>query len=423
MTVQNRLLAVILSAVLMISCRPPIPPAPPPPPPAVRTVAIIVENRMEQPLRNATCTIDQAPAPRGPSNEQGYIAWDGIAASRRDLQLSCSAEGYLESSEHRVLKTDGNEDLAPILLTERVVRLPGLVVRGSFFWQETGARFTAIEASDFNLFARFIAGENIEPILTQRSEVGFNLLRVWTYYDLQAPPPIGRLIPSEHADYYTQLIDFLNAAARHGLYIELTAYVQPELVDPSHWTHLVNAARESATRPLLELVNEWDQHPFDLTPFPRPTGVLTSHGSNGSESAPVLPHWDYAVFHTNSAFEWWRKVGHNAMEQGTSSVPVLANENTRYPDNDDSLRHAYDAAAGAALLAAGSCFHSISGKPSVLWTGLELEAAKAWVAGARSVRLECQDGPYVHRADLERPGDLRIYQRGNDDRCLVRIRQ
>jgi len=103
-------------------------------------------------------------------------------------------------------------------------------------------------------------------------------------------------------------------------------------------------------------------------------------------------------------------------------IPVSANENTRFPDRDDSPAHAYDAAAGAALLCAGACFHSVGGKRSALWTGRELECAQAWVAGARSVPLAFQRGSYQRHE----PGEfLRVYSRTLPDgrAWTVRIRR
>jgi hypothetical protein len=98
---------------------------------------------------------------------------------------------------------------------------------------------------------------------------------------------------------------------------------------------------------------------------------------------------------------------------------------TRFCDNDSSINRAYDAAAGAALLAAGSAYHSVSGKSSVLWQGCELDAAHAWAAGAASVPLEFQAGRYIHRDDLEGPNDLRVYERRLSDGrgYIVRIRK
>jgi hypothetical protein len=168
-------------------------------------------------------------------------------------------------------------------------------------------------------------------------------------------------------------------------------------------------------RVLLELVNEGDipVNQIDMSKYRRPTSVLASHGSGGSQSEPMLPTWDYGTVHYNDAPEWQRKTAHNPMEDVANKyhVPAMANENTRYCDRDTSLDHAYDAAAGAALLTAGSCFHSVCGKNSTLWSGAELEAARTWAAGARSVPLEFQHGTYIHRADLEGPNDLRVYER------------
>jgi hypothetical protein len=70
-----------------------------------------------------------------------------------------------------------------------VTPLPRLVADGRWFKQDNGARWTGIEATDFNLFNRFLNGEDITPILGQRADVGFNLLRVWTDFDVCADRP------------------------------------------------------------------------------------------------------------------------------------------------------------------------------------------------------------------------------------------
>jgi hypothetical protein len=87
---------------------------------------------------------------------------------------------------------------------------------------------------------------------------------------------------------------------------------------------------------------------------------------------------------------------------------------------------AFDSAAGAALLCAGACFHSVQGKVSGLFTGDTLEVAQAWTAGAQSVDLRWQSEPYQHRDEVEikrerRLGFLRCYTRG--DSPFVDIRR
>jgi hypothetical protein len=181
---------------------------------------------------------------------------------------------------------------------------------------------------------------------------------------------------------------------------------------------------------LLELVNEGTLpvNQIDMDRYPRPSGVLASHGSGGSEGVPPWEPWDYITFHTNGSNEEQRKVGHNAWEIWPG--PTLTNETSRYPDVGmwvgSSLERcralAYDSAAGAALLCAGSCFHSACGKTSQVWDANTETVARAWAAGARSVSLAVQHEPYRHRIDLETEGLLRVYQRGTSDAGIVEIR-
>lgn len=321
--------------------------------------------------------------------------------------------------------------------------LPKLVAKGKFFQTDAGDKFTAIQASDYNLFNRFLKGEDIEPILTQREEIGFNMLRVWTRMKL-ASAGIGDLTLADHPDLYERVPDFLQAAARHGLHVEFTAYIGPKVVeddfDPEHWQRLGVAVKSTPTSALLELMNENDQHPIDVRAFSPIPGVLCSRGSNGGGHPPVgvlnggsnwiidpsCPPWGYTDNHSNGIFEEQRKVGHAAMEYADcTGTPALTNETSRCPEvgmysGADLARMkalAYGTAAGGALLGAGSCFHSIQGKSSVLFTGDQLEVARVWVAGAKSVDLSFQNDGYIHDGDsLAREaslGMLRCYRRGS----------
>lgn len=307
--------------------------------------------------------------------------------------------------------------------------LPRLVPHGQFF-TAGGAPFTAIECSDFLLYQRFLNGENITPIVTQRADLGFNMVRVFGMCN----GSLGRFIPADYGEaYFTQLPEFYRVLQRYGLYGEFTANADSRTVFTNGADQTAVWMRLGTIFPLIqnalvECVNENDQPINTLwTDLVRMRDVCAAHGSNGSQAAPVRPTWDYETVHLNSAFEWQRKTGHwpyecsnGANGLAASHVPVMANENTRYPDNDSSMAHAQDAAAGAALLCAGSCFHSVRGKASQVWDGVELDAAQAWVTGARSVSLTCQPGAY-RRIDPPDPY-LRIYQRGTADTCIARIR-
>lgn len=304
-----------------------------------------------------------------------------------------------------------------------------LGISGQFFTLN-GQPWTAIESSEFSLYKRYLDGEDIAPVLRERQAIGFNLLRVWLLNTSVIP---GGLLPSSYPSFYSRLKPFAALCASYGCCVEFTAFTQTQTLMPSlgeqraHWEN-IQLALSDVPNVLLELVNEADQHDNRTAPellTMRPSGILASSGSNGADSPPPTPVWDYVLYHSNGLSEWQRKVGHNAMEWAdTYHVPAGSNENTRYPDQDASETHAEDAAAGAALLCAGACFHSEGGKQARLFDPTEFRCAVAWVRGAMSVPLEFQRGTYIHRQDLEGPDCIRAYERRLSDGRghIVRIR-
>ncbi len=315
---------------------------------------------------------------------------------------------------------------------------PGEAVRlraqGEYFIKENGERFTAICATDFNLQKLMCDGGDPRPVLAQRAAAGFNMVRTFIVGDWNDPAYLCR--PQDHPDYYDKLGQLADLIKSYGMYFQACAFCDTPRIFPTqesqldHWTRTVNVLYDK-TNVLLELVNENNVPINTLNPdiFARPNGMLASHGSNGSQSLAVRPWWDWEAFHTNGAPEEQRKIGHNAMElsEGTpdwpaSHVPTITNETSRYPEvgmwRNSSLDRqktlAFDSAAGAALLNAGSCFHSVNGKLSRLWDGNEEAVARAWADGARSVPLEYQDGRYTasHLVGIQlEPNELRRYGR------------
>lgn len=300
------------------------------------------------------------------------------------------------------------------------VTLPRLVARGGFFALETGEPWTAIECTDFQLLHHVLHGVDIRPVLDQRAEVGFNLLRILVMADV-----MFHLHPQDHPDFDEAISRLFERLLEYRLRGEFVVFADTQRVMPNldeqiaYWERIGRLVRP-VPNVLVEAVNENNQHENRVDALDRfwtLDGVLCSRGSNGADQVPPRPWMSYEVAHWNDVFEWWRKAGHNTREltvgdpagaYAGSGVPALANETTRFPDRDSSIQHAYDAAAGAALLCAGSCFHSVRGKSSEVWDGHELACAQAWVRGAQSVPLEFQAGEY-RRMD---PGtDLRVYRR------------
>lgn len=303
---------------------------------------------------------------------------------------------------------------------------PALTIAGQFF-RNRGERWTGIMSSEFSLPKRYLAGEDIRPLLDERRSIGFNELRVWLLNESvvgQVYP--GGIHPNQYPDFYPRIRAFFDLCGSYGFALEATAFTSCDPLMPHrddqirHWDQTQGAA-QGLGHVRLELVNEYDwgtgQNAPDASLWQRrPTGLIASSGSATADAPPPTPVWDYVEHHTNGLNEWQRRVGHNTMEWADHyRVPGSANENMRYPDDDNSEIHAYDAAAGAALLCASACFHSQGGKYSRPFDAVERRCAAAWVAGARSVPLEFQDGRYLRRDDLLKPGLLRVYERRLSD--------
>ena len=313
-----------------------------------------------------------------------------------------------------------------------------LSIAGQFFTLD-GKPWTSIQCSELSLPKHYLAGKDVRPILDERAAIGFNDTRQWLLNQsvvAGAGYPEG-IHPNQRPDFYERMRDLWELCGSYGLAVEATAFTSciPLMPNPAdqhqHWLRTQDAAR-GLGHVRLELVNEYNWGHGENAPDRslwslRPIGIIASSGSSTADAPPSQPVWNYVLYHSNSLNEWQRKVGHNAFEWAdVYRVPGCSNENTRYPDNEQSAEHAYDAAAGAALLCAGSCYHSQSGKFSSLFqSGSELDCAKAWVAGAKSVPLEFQRGSYRHRQELETPDIIRVYSRtlGDGREYLVHIRK
>ena len=403
-------------------------PKPPPVEPR-RAIAIWVKAVGGAPVDGASVRLDGHPEVLL-TNADGYACFLAVRAYLVATHLFVTCPQYHDADKHLTLHPGNGDYDAPPLVPVLVVPapLPRLRVSGHVFALETGAPFTAIQCSDFNLLNRWQHGEDIRPILEQRVGCGFNMLRVWTLYHLS--PGIGTFLDID----YARIPVFLDLCASYGLYVECTAYTSIERTD--HWGRLV-AACQGSTTCLLELGNELDLpvNQINMAQYGRPSGVLASHGSASSQTVPPWEPWDYLGWHTNGASEEQRKIGHNAMEKPEAVIgwrgPVLTNETSRFPEvgmwvgADPARRRAlaFDSAAGAALLCTGSCFHSICGKTSVLFDAATVDAALAWTQGARFVPLAVQHEPYTRRDDLLTPDLLRVYQRGETDAGIVKIRK
>lgn len=453
MKFKHLLAAVIVATGIGVGCGPVAPPVVTPNPPPVTILidtAITLRSVDGRVLNEALSTVVLDLDAQHPLTSSGFRPGFLIPAQFRgsgatitvkapDMQTR-SARFVVPITSEGITLDGGDKEL---ILQLAFKKLPGLVGHDTYFMLDNGERITIVGATDFNLFYRFLTGD-IRSVLNQRAELGFNWLRVFTAYNVCPPgsgcQEIGRLVPSEHPDYYSKVIDFIHLCATYGLRVELVGLSGPydttfgNSVDRmvEHWDRL-RAAVQGETSVTLELINEADQPAnnmdgrLPIERFARPVGVVASHGSNGSRATPVRPAWDYETYHTNGAPEWWRQGGHNCMEFSVgvedipaSHVPCIADEKTRGDDQDASPAHFEDDAATATMLAGGSTYHSVAGKNSTLWIGRQLELAMAHVRGALKIPLRCQDGGYGRPDDVAH--FLRVYSHGNDPACITSVR-
>lgn len=351
--------------------------------------------------------------------------WAAFQSARRGIVVPEGPWTLAKMIAHELGSAGGGGGSTPTNPTDP--NTPVLSINGKFF-SNRGARWTVIEATDFSLYKHFLTGQNIVPIVDQRIDIGFNTFRVFLLNTSVIP---GGLEPKNFSDYYDKLPPFIELVGKKGGCLELVAFTQTKTLMPDEEDQRVHLARLDAafagfTNLLPEQCNEWDQHDNACSlNLPRPASGFWSRGSNGADATGVRPPWDWEGYHSNDLSEFQRKVGHNAMEKADETgKPCVANENTRFPDKDNNANHAYDAAMGAALLCAGSCFHSVQGKVSELFTGDNLARASNWVAGAQSVPLEFQAGSYAHLPELEGPDCIRAYHRklGDGRAHVIKIR-
>ncbi len=304
-----------------------------------------------------------------------------------------------------------------------------LARRGPFYYRPDGSPFTVIETTGFAAFEKHLRRDpSLDDYLKQASELGFNVVRVF-----MLNTSVHHLLPAEWPNYYDEVPAFIARLGSYGLYAELVAFTQTQTLMPrledqqAHYDRLVAAIGPNFV--FLEGANEYEQHDNAYDPrlnLHKPAGATFDlcSGSQGSgQEVPLSPVRDSIRYHSNDQSEWQRKQAHNGMEMSDHNglAPCLANENTRTDKDPTPYKH-HDAAAGAALLMAGSCLHSSAGKMASPLSGVELECAQQFIVGVRSVDLTQRTQPYFRIEDpsIKRPEDLRVYQRGS---CVVHVRR
>jgi hypothetical protein len=354
----------------------------------------------------------------------GYVLYrqDGIAVPITNVQVWVGPGS-----------TQANAINLPAL-TPILTDLAHLVINGRVFMLATGEQFYPKFDDCYVCFQMWLDGKRdaVKALFAQKALAGVNMTRVFGMYD--NPNGIGHFRPEDYGpSYWVERKSFFDAAAAKKIYIQWTQFADASQfgcnIQQSLAENSIHAFDDITNVGVFEWINEADQPINKMCPnipMPRIHGVLTSAGSNGSQSWPVTPFLDVLTWHSNNALEEERKLAHNCYEI-QPSIPCLTNESSKAGAGKNWTVHplafAFDAWKACKLLNAGCNFHSVEGMKGEPYTEEHLDWLRETIRGIDSLPSSCQNLPYVHRQDLEPPGIIRAYQGDARADCLVQIRR
>lgn len=300
-----------------------------------------------------------------------------------------------------------------------------LRISGTHFYKPDGSLYRWKSATDFLLYKRYLDGEAIGGILTDRTAQGATMVRV-----LGMASNIADFDPTDYPTYLTSLPTFAGVLAAAGLDLEFTVFADAQLIpgfdtlaEQRRWLQSVRDALIAQPNVVIELANEAWQNgviPEQHTPV---VGLLGTSGSaNIDGGGPNLPPWDWGTIHPPRDAEWFRKAK-DAIEYSDlllrpciSDEPMGANEVAISGRRDTDPDHFYWFAAISMLLGAGATFHSEDGIFSRVWGAIQRACAAQFYSAINAVPEGVVIGTYTRSGLANLPiqwndDALRIYAR------------
>ena len=373
-----------------------------------RTVAVIVFGSPGIPVAGAAVTLDDRPIPHiGMTNGDGYVAFP-VSDSVTATHLWVDAKGYREYNTHVDL-IPGNCDLivgqastplAPhqIQLAPLVASAPDRVTIQNGHFVSKDRRWVWKMMTGFLDYQKFLAGDDIRPLLDETRELGGNGRRV-----LGMVNSFSHFWPQEHPEYIDRLPEFLALNAQHGLWVEFVVFADAQYIikdvfqQRHHFNTLCERLRE-VPNVFVELCNEWPKNGVAPTNHSKPTGVVSSQGSKLSDEAPLQPGWDYQTFHgrrgwpkvllssCDPAFCLSRGIDANGKPLSGGPKPFIHNEPIGFAEVDITSKRSTNPqlaevlGADAALHGDGATFHCDGGLRSVPLGPVQRVCASAFYA-------------------------------------------
>ena len=428
-------LATLAAVIAMTACGAVIVPVTPPadgpvaPPAATQHAVGLTVRDAAGPVYDAACSLDGATDAawandhRNHSDTNGTLIFPSVPLSLRATQLSCTAAGYRPFSEHRdLLGADPEPSLVARLtpLRSTAGEAGALSIRGRSFTTADGRPWIGRGITDFLLFAKFLAGDDLDPILTERVAHGRNYVRVFgmlgSWGNAASSPADGliHLYPQEHADYLAQLGAFVDYLALFQMRVEFVIFADASIVMPDY------AERQAhADRVVAALAGHWNvlgceygNEPFKNVPGGdaeaatearrlKGRGVLIAAGDVSALpwATAIIPTGDYGTHHGERGAEWTR-VGRAVGElQDASGIPFISDEPmgasaTNQPGRRSNVAADYLHFAATVTLFGSALFHCDRCITSDLLGPEELAALDAFDFGQHWVPREAQTWPY-----------------------------
>ena len=380
----------------------------------VYNLGVLVTDAAGRPLTPVTASLTIAGSPYGsmtPPTDPHKIF--SVQARAESGMLHVEVPGYKPRDVSIAL---GNEELPPLVLTPTgpsAGQAEGISVDGLVFRDDRGAIWPWRGTDGFLLYLHWLKERaGIDAVVANWLTCGGlcrdtppNTIRV-----LGMVNSFAHLWPQEHADYYSQLrpfVDHLWSAFRVRVEFVIFAdagVVMPDRAQEDRHADAVLAAFEDAPNVFLEVANEPSQHTNlpggDAEAFRhyqrlKGRGLLIATGAGDGSNAG-----DYVTVHTPRDNEWPRKAKDLLDLRDAVHRPVVGDEPIGFAEvarpgsRATSAGDAASYAAAAALLGAGSTFHSDSGVAYELFGPVQAAAAAAWHTAAAWVPPAAQLSPY-----------------------------
>ena len=280
--------------------------------------------------------------------------------------------------------------LPPVILQR--LGLLDIHTEGTSFVDSLGRLWYWKGVTDFSLYMKFRAGQDITPIVRDRTSRGANVFRVFIRN--------AWILANEPYDY-ASAVAFRDFIATEQAYVEFVVLGDCEAVGQDRFAqhrHVDDFTQALSGKPTFaELVNEAPHggthvDVFDFA-FPGGDKLVWSRGSNLGDETPPLPPWHYATHHPSRSRDW--------MVHGTDNIyfnllgsnkghgvpfvldePIGADEGSvpgRRADQPEHFRIHSKIAKAAGC--AGVTFHSTAGLTSDLYPPVQAACADACFQG------------------------------------------